>query len=247
MTATLDLRIGVLYPERMRINGDYGNLLVLTNRCRWRGIPVETRPILPGGTLDAVWFDLLLFGGGQDLRQQTFVADDLNKGKGKALMNAADNGVIMLATGGGYQLFGHYFEKLDGDRIPGIGLLDIWTIDSQDPITGDIILECGWLKPNTLVGFESHTGKTYLGKTGDALGRRIIGQGNNGGDAFEGCRTRNIFGTYLHGPLLPRNPHFTDYIIRLALHRRHGEVTLAPMDDTLEWEAHQSVLAKAGR
>lgn len=246
-TTSLDLRIGVLYPDRMRINGDYGNLLVLTNRCRWRGIAVETQPVSLGDALDDTYFDLLLFGGGQDWRQQTFVADDLNKGKARSLLKAADNGTVMLTTGGGYQLCGRYFESMEGDRIPGIGLLDMWTIDSEDRMMGDIIIECKWLEPATLVGFESHNGKTYIGNSGEPLGRRVIGQGNNGEDAFEGCRSRNVYGTYLHGPLMPRNPHLTDHLIRLALCRRHNEVPLAPLDDTLEWDAHQSVLSQAGK
>lgn len=231
----------------MRINGDYGNLLVLTNRCRWRGITVETRPILSANSLDDAYFDLLLFGGGQDRRQQTVVAEDLNKSKTRSLRKAADNGVVMLATGGGYQLFGQYFESLDGAQISGVGLLDMWTLDSDDRMRGDIIIECKWLNPSTLVGFENHFGKTYLGDTGEPLGRRIIGQGNNGNDAFEGCRTGNIFGTYLHGPIMSVNPHFTDYIIHLALRRRYGDVPLAPLDDTLEWDAHQSILTQTGR
>jgi CobQ-like glutamine amidotransferase family enzyme len=178
---------------------------------------------------------------------QTFVADDLKKSKEQALQDAAAQKTVMLLTGGGYQLSGQFFETEDGSRIPGIHLLDTWTVDNDEVMSGDIIVECDWLTPNTLVGFESHSGKTFLGPTGRPLGHRIIGQGNNGEDAFEGCRTEYIFGTYLHGPILPRNPHFTDYLIQLALKRRYGEVPLIPLDDELEWEAHQRVLDQAGR
>ena len=247
MNNNITLRIGVLYPDRMRINGDYGNLLILTNRCRWRGIEIETQSISLGDTLASAYFDLLLFGGGQDWRMQTFVADDLKKSKEQALQDAAAQKTVMLLTGGGYQLSGQFFEAEDGGRIPGIHLLDTWTVDNDEVMSGDIIIECDWLSPNTLVGFESHSGKTFLGPTGRPLGRRIIGQGNNGEDAFEGCRTEYIFGTYLHGPILPRNPHFTDYLIHLALKRRYGDVPLIPLDDELEWEAHQRVLDQAGR
>jgi lipid II isoglutaminyl synthase (glutamine-hydrolysing) len=241
------LRIGVLYPDRMRINGDYGNLLILANRCRWRGIKIETQSISLGDPLDPTYFDLLLFGGGQDWRMQTFVADDLKKGKEEVLQQAAAEKTVMLLTGGGYQLCGKFFEAAQGARIPGVNLLDAWTIDNDEVMSGDIIIESDWLTPNTLVGFESHSGKTYLGPNGRPMGRRIIGQGNNGEDAFEGCRTDHIFGTYLHGPILPRNPHFTDYLIHLALKRRYDEVPLVPLDDELEWEAHQRVLDQAGR
>ena len=178
---------------------------------------------------------------------QTFVADDLKKGKEEVLQQAAAEKTVMLLTGGGYQLCGKFFEAAEGARIPGVNLLDAWTIDNDEVMSGDIIIESAWLTPNTLVGFESHSGKTYLGPNGRPMGRRIIGRGNNGEDAFEGCRTDHIFGTYLHGPILPRNPHFTDYLIHLALKRRYDEVPLVPLDDELEWEAHQRVLDQAGR
>lgn len=243
----ITLRIGVLYPDRMRINGDHGNLLILANRCRWRGIDIETHSISLGDPLAPDYFDLILFGGGQDWRMQTFVADDIKKSKEEALQEAATQKTVMLLTGGGYQLCGRYFESLDGERIPGVHLLDAWTVDSEAVMSGDIIIECEWLNPGTLVGFESHGGKTYLGPEARPLGRRIIGQGNNGEDAFEGCRTDHIFGTYLHGPVLPRNPHFTDHLIRLALKKRYDDVPLIPLGDELEWEAHQRVLDQAGR
>jgi hypothetical protein len=193
------------------------------------------------------FFDILVFGGGQDLRQQTFVADDLIKSKSDAIGEAVEGGMVVLATGGGYQMCGRFFETMKEARIPGLGLLDIWTVDSEEQISGDIIIDTSFLTPKTMVGFESHSGKTYLGEADKPLGRRVIGQGNNGEDAFEGCRSHNVFGTYLHGPILPRNPHFTDHLIHLALNRRHGDVPLAPLDDTLEWEAHQSLLGQAGR
>lgn len=247
MKEALQLRMGVLYPDRMRINGDYGNLLVISNRCRWRGIAVEIHAILPGDPFPIDFFDLLLFGGGQDLRQQTFVADDLIKSKSESIRKAVEAGLVVLATGGGYQLCGRYVQTRDESKIPGIGLLDIWTVDSEKQISGDIIIDTGFLSPATLVGFESHSARTFLGDADEPLGRRVIGQGNNGQDAFEGCQSPTVFGTYLHGPVLPRNPHFTDHLIRLSLIRRHGDIPLAPLDDALEWEAHDRVLAQAGR
>jgi len=247
MNNNLNLRTAVLYPDRMRINGDYGNLLVFSNRCRWRGISVETHTLLPGDTMPADFFDILLFGGGQDRRQQTFVADDMIKSKAGGIRQAVEGGMVVLATGGGYQMSGRFFATGENARIPGLGLLDMWTVDSEDQISGDIIIDTDFLKPRTMVGFESHSGKTYLGGADMPLGRRVIGQGNNGEDAFEGCRSRTVFGTYLHGPILPRNPHFTDHLIHLALDRRYGDIPLAPLDDSLEWEAHQSVLVQSGR
>lgn len=244
--SALGLRIGVLYPDRMRVNGDDGNLHVLTNRCRWRGIGVETAAISSGAPFDAAAYDLLLFGGGEAWSRQKFVADDLLKRKARTLREAADAGMAMLVTGGGYQLFGHHIEALDGVRIPGIGLLDMWTEEGPFLMAGDIVLACDWLDPGTLVGFERHRGRTYLGENGQPVGRRLAGYGNNGDDTFSGCRYKNVFGTYVHGPVLPRNPHFADLLIRLALHRRHGAVPLAPIDDALEWAAHRSVLTLAG-
>jgi CobQ-like glutamine amidotransferase family enzyme len=237
------LRIGILYPDRMRPNGDHGNLLVLINRCRWRGIAVETASISMGETLDPAAFDLLLFGGGQDWPLQEAVAEDLKKTKERALREAAVRNVVMLATGGGYQLCGQYIETLEGKRIPGAGLLDMRTIDGRAPMTGAVILECGWLKPDTLVGFERHTGRSYLGRAAAPLGRRLLGRGNNGEDPSEGCRQRCVFGTNLHGPVLAHNPHFADHLIRLALQQRHGDYPLSRLDDTAEWDAHRKVMS----
>ncbi len=231
----------------MRVNGDYGNLLVISNRCRWRGIEVEVHAVLPGDPVPPDFFDLLLFGGGQDLRQQTFVADDLLKRKSDDIRKAVSDGLVVLATGGGFQLCGRFLQISDEARIPGLGLLDTWTVDGENQVTGDIIIDTEFLEPGTLVGFESHSARTYLGDADEPMGRRVIGQGNNGEDAYEGCRSQTVFGTYLHGPVLPRNPHFSDHLIRLALERRNGIIPLAPLDDSLEWEAHDRVLNQAGR
>ncbi|MBI4553363.1 MAG: glutamine amidotransferase [Candidatus Latescibacteria bacterium] len=243
--SNLDLRIAVLYADRMSIYGDYGNLLALTNRCHWRGIDAQTALISVGDPLEPGQYDLFLFGGGQD-RQQVLVADDLHRGRGKALIESAEAGAVILAICGGYQLLGHYYQPADGPRIPGIGLLDVWTVAGNRRMIGNVIIECDWLEPDTLVGFENHSGKTYLGKTGEPMGRRVVGCGNNGEDTFEGCRYKNVFGCYLHGPIMPRNPHFADLLIRLALRHRYGDVPLAPLDDALEWEAHRAALARAG-
>jgi CobQ-like glutamine amidotransferase family enzyme len=244
---TVTLQIGVLYPERMYASGDRGNLLILTNRAGWRDIGLEISGVPLGERFDPDRFDLILFGGREDRRAQTLIADDLKKSKEKSLREAAERDVTMLITGGAYPLCGRYVETPDGQRVPGIGLFDVWTEAGAEEMTGEIILECDWLRPETLVGYERHAGKTYAGFSALPFGRRLLGHGNNGEDPFEGCRHRFVFGTYLQGSLLPYNPHFADLLIRLALRRRHGDVTLRPLDDALEWETHQRRLEPIGR
>lgn len=247
MITDIILRIAQLYPDRMAINGDNGNLTVLTNRLRWRGLAFETTHVSIGDQLNSEGLDLILFGGGEDWTIQTAIADDLKQTKERALREAAVRNAVILATGGGYQLCGQYMETLEGKKIPCAGLLDMWTKEGTTTMFGRAIVECRWLKPDMLVGTERHSGQCYLGRNATPLGRRVLGSGNNGDDPAEGCRNRHVFGANLFGPVLAYNPHFADYLLQLAIQRRIPGYTLSRLNDTTEWALHQQAMEQAGR
>ncbi|HEX6972329.1 MAG TPA: glutamine amidotransferase [Limnochordia bacterium] len=242
------LRIGFLYPEWMSLYGDRGNVMVLAQRARWRGIPVEVRMIGADDAADLAAMDLLLLGGGSD-DAQAAISADLKTRRADALHQAAAAGVVILAVCGGYQLLGHYYRTNAGEALPGVGLLDIWTEAGSPRLVGDVVIETQppALPPMELVGYENHAGRTYLGPRARPLGRVRFGCGNNGRDGGEGAVQGSVFGTYLHGPLLPKNPAFADHLLQLAL-RRHGiSASLPPLDDTLEELAHASAVARAAQ
>jgi hypothetical protein len=240
------LRIAHLYPRLMNIYGDRGNVLCLVRRCRERGIEVQVTELGPGERLDPAAHDLVFIGGAQD-REQRRVADDLRDVKGAALREAVEAGAVVLAVCGGYQLFGNYYREASGAELPGLGLFDLWT-EHPGPgaprLIGNVVAE--W-DETTLVGFENHGGRTYLGPGARPLARVRSGFGNNGRDGTEGARYKNAFGTYLHGSLLPKNPRFADHLIALALARASGPVALAPLDDAVEERAHAAALRLVGR
>jgi CobQ-like glutamine amidotransferase family enzyme len=198
-----------------------------------------------GEQLDPEEVDLIFFGGGQD-REQGLVAEDLVELKADAVKAAVEGGAALLAVCGGYQLLGKYFRTGSGDELPGIGLFDAWTVAGERRCIGNIVLTCDWAVPQRdLVGFENHSGKTYLGPASRPLGRVVHGHGNNGEDGLEGAIYRNAYGCYLHGSLLPKNPWFADHLLTLALRRRFGdEATLDALDDSLEVQAHDAVVAR---
>jgi CobQ-like glutamine amidotransferase family enzyme len=235
------LRIAHLYAEEMNIYGDRGNILTLQRRAEWRGIPVEVRAIGRGPAPDLSDVDLIFWGGGQD-RDQELVFTDAAAHKVDAIRGAIDGGAVVLAVCGGYQLLGEYYVTADGKQLPGLGLVDLHTVPGSRRNIGNIVIETSTLglDPPTLVGFENHSGKTYLGAGLPPLGRVVRGAGNNGEDGWEGVASGNIFGTYLHGSLLPKNPHFADLLVERAL-RRRGLSRLQPLDDTVEMSAHASV------
>src|SRR2546429_1673043 len=235
------LRIAHLYADEMNIYGDRGNILTLQKRAEWRGIPFEVRAIGRGPAPDLSDIDLIFWGGGQD-RDQELVFTDAAAHKVHAIRAAIDGGAVVLAVCGGYQLLGEYYVTADGKRLPGLGLVDLHTVPGSRRNIGNIVIETRTLglDPPTLVGFENHSGKTYLGAGLQPLGRVLRGAGNNGEDGWEGVTSGNIFGTYLHGSLLPKNPHFGDLLGERALRRRRLS-RLQPMDDTLEMAAHDSV------
>ncbi len=240
-TNGLKLSIAHLYPKHLNLYGDRGNIITLIKRCQWRGIEVDFEEINVGDSMKD--HDLYFIGGGQD-KQQEDVAQELYSHKDK-LISQRDNGSVFLGICGGYQLFGHYYQPHDKDRLQGISLMDAYTVAGDKRFIGNVTVKTNFLTPNTLVGFENHSGLTYLGEGVEALGVTVIGNGNNGKDGLEGARYKNVFGTYLHGSLLPKNPHFADYLITLALEKRYGEkINLEPLDDTLEQDAHKSVTGK---
>jgi lipid II isoglutaminyl synthase (glutamine-hydrolysing) len=242
------LRLLALYPEQMNIYADRGNILFLQRRCEWRGIPFEYAAAGPGEGFDAGAHDLIYIGGGQD-RDQVLVAEDMLQTKRDAIAAAADDGAALLAVCGGYQLLGHRYQL--GDRsIPGLGVADLETVREPGPrLIGNVSIEVDLGQgPMVLAGFENHGGRTYLGPTGEPLGRVLHGHGNNGGDGYEGVKRNHMIGTYLHGPLLPKNAWLADHLIALAIGRRTGtEPKLEPLADRLETASHASALRAAER
>ena len=245
----MQLRLCHLYPDLMNIYGDTGNILCIVKRCQWRGIRVAVEKISLKEKIDPKRYDFYFAGGGQD-RQQIAVSADLQGDKKKALKEAAETGVPMLTICGSYQLFGHYFKPFKGQRLLGISIFDAYTVASKKRKIGNIVIHLPpspyHLSPTTLVGFENHSGNTYISKNKTSpLGKVVIGFGNNGEDKTEGAVYKNVFGCYLHGSLLPKNPHFADYLIKLALKRKYGDVQLKPLDDSLEWQAHKFAIKRA--
>lgn len=240
------LRICALYPDVMNIYADRGNLAVLERRCAWRDIPVSITAAGLGDAVDADAFDVFYLGGGQD-RDQELVAQDLVETKRDALHAAAERGAVVLGICGGIQLLGLHYEL--GDRsIPGLGLLDLHTVRSEGPrLIGNVAIEVQLDPadpPRVLAGFENHGGRTILGPDASPLGRVLKGHGNDGQSGYEGARAGSVIGTYLHGPLLPKNVWFADWIIGAAL--GVPSESLAPLDDRLEDAAHASARAAAG-
>jgi len=250
--AKYSLTFGWLYPELMSTYGDRGNIIVFQKRCEWRGIGVEIiRLDLGFKTDDLSKCDLLFMGGSQD-KQQQIVMEDLMK-KRKFLRNRIENGIPGLYICGAYQFLGKYYKEADGTIIPGLDILDLYTESpgkNSPRLIGNIaiklnaeILNAKYLIHNTnVVGFENHGGRTYLGKQVKPLGKVLKGFGNNGGDLTEGANYKNSFGSYLHGPILPKNPEFADLLIKLALEKKYNSPTsLSPLNDSLEENACKSI------
>ncbi len=241
----MKLRLLSLYPDQMNIYADRGNILFLQHRCEWRGIEFEVTRCGPGERFDPEGFDLLYMGGGQD-RDQKAVARDLVETKRDVMRVAKDGGAAILAVCGGYQLLGESYE-LDGEKIEGLGLVDLTTVREPGPrLIGPVAIEVNLDgEPKVLAGFENHGGRTRLGEA-TPLGKVIHGHGNNGSDGYEGVKEDNLIGTYLHGPLLPKNAWLADHLIATGLEHHHGEKPeLERLDDTLEESAHQAALTAA--
>ena len=230
----MDLHIGHLYPDLMSIYGDRGNVLALAQRATWRGIDVEARSFTVGTTWDPEWADVYFFGGGQD-QGQDLVGADLQGANGDALKRSLVGGAALFSVCGGYQLLGRQYVPESGAPIPGLGVLDVTTRAGKVRFVGNLLCETD--DGHTLIGFENHSGYTYLGPAAKPLGHVIAGHGNNGKDKTEGAVQGKLIGCYLHGSALPKNPWLADRLIGWALARRHGAVELAQLDDTEELAA----------
>lgn len=238
----MDLRICHLYPDLMCIYGDRGNVIALSQRARWRGIDVEVREHHADGLLDPDRADLYFFGGGQD-QGQDVVSKDLQGPNGEALRRSLAGGAAVLSVCGGYQLLGREYVPLEGAPITGLGVLDVSTRAGTKRFVNNLLAEA---PQGTLIGFENHSGRTYLGPAARPLARVLVGHGNNGEDKTEGAVQGRMVGTYCHGSVLPKNPWLADMLLGWALERRHGTVQLAPLDDSDELAA-QSAAAEVAR
>ncbi len=224
--------IAHLYPREMNIYGDLGNVIALRKRLEWRGFQVVVRPVDVGVSFDVDEADIVFGGGGQD-SGQLVIGEDL-AARGEDLRRAAAAGTPMLVICGTYQLFGRGFTTLDGREIPGIGVLGAQTVASTVRMIGNIVLDSPF---GRLVGFENHSGQTVLDAGQRPLGTVTKGYGNTPDGGYEGAISNNVIGTYLHGPVLPKNPRLADHLVLAALNRRHGVSDLAPLDDSLERQA----------
>lgn len=231
------LRIGHLYPKLLNIYGDNGNIITLKKRAEWRGIEVNIDDIDTGDS-SITEHDIYFIGGGQDL-QQIEVSKELQIHK-EFLTAERDRGAVFLGICGGYQLLGHYYQPHEGNKLMGISLMDAYTVAGHNRFIGNVTVKTEYNFTPTLVGFENHSGLTYLQGETQPIGTVVVGNGNNGQDKTEGGRYKNVFGTYMHGSFLPKNPKFADYLLELAL----GE-KLPPLDDTIEDNAHGALINKA--
>jgi CobQ-like glutamine amidotransferase family enzyme len=230
--------VGHLYPDYLNIYADRGNIAVLARRAALRGHELDVREIGVGDPVEPGMHDLFYVGGGQD-REQALIAPDF-AAKGERLREAVAGGAAVLAVCGGYQLLGSFYRDRLGNELPGAGLLPLHTVAGERRMIGDVLLECGWAGGRTLAGFENHAGRTLLDAGAEPLGRVVAGFGNDGESGEEGCRAGRVLGTYLHGPLLPRNPWLADWLLAQSLaHRTGDEPELASLPDDLEREAHE--------
>jgi lipid II isoglutaminyl synthase (glutamine-hydrolysing) len=234
------LRIGWLYPTKMNIYGDRGNVIVLSQRAAWRGIVPEVIDLDIGDPIpDDI--DVFFFGGGQD-QEQIAVSKDLAGRKAEQLRTAIENGAAALTVCGGYQLFGHAYRPNDAPPLPGTGIFDVETVAGHERFIGNVVTESQW---GALIGFENHSGLTWLGDNVEPMGRVVHGRGNNGADGTEGAKHRNALGCYLHGSILPKNPILADWLIARGLEFRGQVPELAPLADLLEHRARTQAVGRA--
>ena len=241
----MELNICHLYPDILNLYGDRGNILCMKKRLEWRGIGVTVTGISIGEALEASAYDLLFVGGGQDFEQEVLLGD-LAGAKTEELKAAIEDGLPVLAICGGYQMLGQYYKTWDGAQCDFTGALDLYTVGSKDRMIGNYMFTCDELGCE-IVGFENHSGKTYLGAGVKPMGKVLAGFGNNGEDGTEGARYLNVFGTYSHGSLLPKNPKLADHILKTALERKYGAAELPPLDDALETAAHDYMKARLSK
>jgi len=239
------IRIAWLYPDLMSTYGDRGNIICLEKRCQWRGIEARvTQVTLETPARELAHCDLIFMGGAQD-RQQKLVGEDFLKRKGPVVKEMVENGTPALFVCAAYQFIGHYYKPYQGEKIPGAGIFDLYTEhpgDQEKRFIGNVTAEIISTK-KTIVGFENHGGRTYLGSKLQPFARVKRGFGNNGEDGYEGAVYKNAIGSYFHGPLLPKNPHIADWLIQKALEKKYKALQpLSILDDSLEWQAHNQML-----
>jgi lipid II isoglutaminyl synthase (glutamine-hydrolysing) len=240
----LKIRVAHLYPGYLNIYADRGNIAVFERRAGQRGHELEITAVEPGDTLAPAAFDLIYVGGGQD-REQALIAPDLAS-RGDGLRNAVAEGTALLAVCGGYQLLGRGYQGRDGSWMPGASIFPLETIAGDRRLIGDVLLEVDLDGvETTVVGFENHAGRTLLDDDAMPLGRVVAGHGNDGTTGFEGCRVEHAIGTYLHGPLLPRNPDLADWLLSRALEHAGADGRLEPLEDELERVAHAVAAGRA--
>lgn len=243
-----ELTICHLYPDLLNLYGDRGNILSLTKRAQWRGINVNIVNVTMGEAFVPENYDIIFLGGGQDYEQQ-IIQKDVVEEKGSEIKNAIENNKVFLCICGGYQLLGKYYKTWEGKELKFLGALDLWTIGNKDRKIGNIIMQCDFLKNDNsdglVVGFENHSGRTYLGDSVAPLGKVLYGNGNNGEDGFEGAVYKNVLCSYSHGSLLPKNPELSDNILERALYQKYDDFTgLEPLDDSFEKNAQKSVISR---
>ena len=242
----MELNICHLYPDVLNLYGDRGNVMCMSRRLQWRGIGVNIKKLPIGSDISLAGCDLVFIGGGQDFEQEVLL-EDLHRGRDREIKAAIEDGVTFLTICGGYQMLGSYYETHDGQRCDFIGALDLYTIGADKRMIGNYKFKCAdELGGSIVVGFENHSGKTRLSPSVKPLGTIISGFGNNGEDKTEGAHYKNVFGTYCHGPMLPKNPAFCDMLLATALERKYGHIDLAPLDDAFEHQAHEEISARLG-
>jgi CobQ-like glutamine amidotransferase family enzyme len=241
------LKIAHMFPEVLNLYGDRGNILCLKKRLEWRGIDADITEIKLGDTNNLSDFDLFFIGGGQDFEQEVLL-NDLKSGKGDNIKAAIEDGKTFLCICGGYQMMGHYYQTKEGEKMEFLGAVDFHTIGGDVRMIGNYAFhlpeESGG---SDVVGFENHSGRTYLGEGTKPLGTILSGYGNNGEDKTEGIRYKNVFGSYSHGPILPKNPELADHLIKTALESKYGNIDLEPLTDNFEKKAHDYILDKVLR
>ena len=240
----MELNIVHLYPEVLNLYGDRGNVLCMQRRLQWRGIDAKLVSMPIGSRESLANADIVFIGGGQDFEQEVLLGD-LRGGRDREIRAAIEDGVTVLAICGGYQMLGQYYETHEGVRCDFIGALELATVGSSKRMIGNYSFTCADVPGGVpIVGFENHSGKTRLGAGLSPLGTVISGFGNNGEDGTEGAHYKNTFGTYCHGPMLPKNPEFCDLLLSTALTRKYGKAELAPLDDRFEHMAHEEIRSK---
>ncbi len=240
----MELKICHLYPEVLNLYGDRGNIRCMQKRLSWRGIDCTVDEMKIGEHRDFTQYDLFFIGGGQDFEQEVLL-EDLHTGKDAELRAAVEDGKTFLCICGGYQMMGHYYETHDGAKCEFLGAVDLYTVGGKQRMIDNYAFQLSdEMGGAVVVGYENHSGKTYLGAGVAPLGTVLKGNGNNGEDKTEGVHYKNVFGTYSHGPVLPKNPAFCDYLLQTALERKYGSVTLEPLGDGFESAAHDTVLKR---